>query len=133
MALESHTHTHRAAYILQKHLNSVCTHIDAYLMHYSPTNTELSPKVQSQTEFMDLAASGETAQLPLIQGLHGQIVVSPAFPPHTPKLESAYRVKNMFFFQRNSAYFQEDIIFSCQMLAKGPKPQSWMDRWDVRE
>lgn len=33
----------------------------------------------------------------MIQGLHGQVVVSPTFPPHTPKLESAYIVKNMFF------------------------------------
>lgn len=81
-------------------------HIDAHTCTYctsSPTTRQLYPRVH--TEFMDLPARGERAQLPLIQGLHGQIVVSPKFPPHTPKLESAYRVKNMFFFKQTLLFF----------------------------
>ncbi len=107
-------------------------HIDIHTYIYCtspPTTTQLYPKVH--TEFMVLPARAERAQLPLIQGLHGQIVVSLKFPPHTPKLESAYRVKNMFFFFRQTLFFffREDIIFSCQELEERAKPQCWTDRW----
>lgn len=86
-------------------------HIDIHTYIYCtspPTTTQLYPKVH--TEFMVLPARAERAQLPLIQGLHGQIVVSLKFPPHTPKLESAYRVKNMFFFSGKLCFFSSGKI-----------------------
>lgn len=68
---------------------------------------------------MDPTARGERAQLRLIQGLHGQNF-GQTIPPHTPKLESAYRVKNMlgFFF-----FSHKDLICSCQVLEEQAKPQ----------
>lgn len=65
------------------------------------TKIELEPRVQ--TEFMELPGRGRAA-------LHsgppqpncGQTYI-PA--THTPKLESAHRVKNIYFFSKKISYF----------------------------
>ena len=131
--LWSYGHTIRTTYwrkIVHAHTQRQL-HIDAHTCTYctsSPTTRQLYPRVH--TEFMDLPAREERAQLPLIQGLHGQIVVSPKFPPHTPKLESAYRVKNMFFFKQTLLFFPgryQMFLPSAGRTSKTPTLDGHMD------
>lgn len=114
----THTHTSRATHVAKQ-----CT---------SPHNKiQLHPRVQ--TKFMELPVRGETTQLPLIQGLHGQIVVSPTFPPHTHPNQRVYTELKICLFLKYF-FFQEGIIFSWQVLEGRAKHQQyWMDSWTCQK